>query len=218
MRKIILVLLAVLLLTGCSRTVKKLPTEAVTEQPTKINESSVPVSIPTELKDTAESVTVSFDYSRASTHASNQIAIWVEDENGRLIKTLFVTDFTAARRGYLDREDALSRWVSIANPDGMSDSELDAVSSATPAEGSLNYIWNMTNDVGERVQDGRYTICLEITLYWTSNVLYTAQINTADPISGDLEFTETRSEPDNAQNAEMIQNVKFTVATSSVGK
>lgn len=211
-------MLAVLLLSGCSRTIKEFPAEKVTEQPTKTDEASAPTSIPTELKDTVDSVTVSFDYSRAPTHASNQIAIWVEDENGSLVKTVFVTDFTAARRGYLNRKDALSHWVGIANPDNMSDSELDAVSSATPAEGELSYIWDMTNDNSERVQDGRYTICLEITLFWTSNMLYTAEINTTDPISGDLEFTETRSEPDNTQNADMIQNVKFTVATSSVGK
>lgn len=40
-------------------------------------------------------IEISFDYTRMSTHASNQIAVWVEDKSGQLIKTIYVSDFTA---------------------------------------------------------------------------------------------------------------------------
>ena len=41
---------------------------------------------------------VSFDYERQAGPGSNQYAVWVEDVNGRVIKTLFVTSFTTKGR------------------------------------------------------------------------------------------------------------------------
>ena len=45
-------------------------------------------------------VEVNFDYKAMSGFASNQFALWVENENGDVVKTMFVTDFTGVKRGY----------------------------------------------------------------------------------------------------------------------
>ena len=169
------------------------------------------ISSATEKTDVKE-VIVSFDFTRMSTHASNQYAVWIEDADGRLVKTLFVPNFTAARRGYLTREDAIPSWVSAANPNAMTDLELDAVSGATPGGGVQTFSWDMTDAEEKTVPDGVYRIMVEGTLYWSSTVLYTAELDTATAKAGDLTVSETRSEPNNKDNETMIDHVKISVS------
>ena len=161
-------------------------------------------------KNSIAGVSIDFEYLRMSGKASNQVAVWVEDENGKLVKTLLVTDFTAGRRGYETREDALNHWVAAAEPGEMSDGEIDAVSSATPQTGTQHCSWDLTDENGQRVPDGRYCIRLEGTLYWSSNVLYTGMIDLKETAPGELEITIERSEPDNTVNEAMIQNVRMS--------
>ena len=89
--------------------------------------------------ETETEVKISFDYQRQSTIASNQIALWVEDEKGHAVRTLLATSFTSGRRGYRNRDMSLENWVAAARPDRMDDAALDAVSSATPSTGHLEY-------------------------------------------------------------------------------
>lgn len=56
-----------------------------------------------------------------------------------------------------------------------------------------------------------YTVKLEGTLFWSSNVLYSGTVDTQNDKSGEIEVIEERSKPDNTENEEMIQNVKMTV-------
>ena len=157
-------------------------------------------------------VEISFDFTRMSTHASNQLAIWVEDVDGRLVRTVLVTNFTAARRGYRNRDMALLHWVSAAEPEGMSDGQIDAISSATPSAGRLVYFWDLTDQNGDRVPDGVYTVYLEGTLYWESNVLFSAVIETQATEPGELSVEMLRSEPDNSENENMLKNVRIAAA------
>ncbi|MBO4471312.1 MAG: DUF2271 domain-containing protein, partial [Clostridia bacterium] len=163
-------------------------------------------------------VKISFDYQRQSTIASNQIALWIEDEEGHAVRTLLATSFTAGRRGYRNREMSLENWVVATQPDRMGDAELDAVSSATPSTGHLEYIWDLTDDQGNPVPAGDYLIRLEGTLYWESSVLYTAHFHTEKTSAGELKMDIERSQPDNHENETMIQNVtmSFSKPTSSL--
>ena len=156
-------------------------------------------------------VDVTFDYKRMPTHASNQLAIWVEDQDGEMVKTILVTGFTASRRGYRNREMTLSGWVNSADPEALSDEQIDAVSSATPTAGGLTYSWDLTDQNGNQVPDGVYTVYLEGTLYWESSVLFKAVIDTADIQTGNLPVETVRSEPDNTENEDMIENVQVFV-------
>ena len=163
-------------------------------------------------------VKISFDYQRQSTIASNQIALWVEDEKGHAVRTLLATSFTAGRRGYRNREMSLENWVAAAQPDRMDEATLDAISSATPSTDHLEYIWDLTDDQGKPVPAGDYLIRLEGTLYWESSVLYTAHFHTEKTSAGELKMDIERSQPDNHENETMIQNVtmSFSKPTSSL--
>ena len=93
----------------------------------------------------------------------------------------------------------------------MSDEKIDAVSSATFKSGAQKLVWDFTDDNGYIVADGIYTLKLEGTLYWTSNVVYTAKIDLTELSEGNLDFTEIRSEPDTSENSNMIENVRISV-------
>ena len=154
-------------------------------------------------------VDVDFEYKAMSGFASNQFALWVENGDGDFVKTIFATDFTAAKRGYKKREQSLNNWVAIAKPDKMTDAELDAISGATPKSGHQHFIWDLTDSQGKKVPAGKYFVKLEGTLYAGSNVVYIGTVDLAAP--GAIEVKMERSEPSNNKNATMLQNVKMSV-------
>ncbi len=176
------------------------PEETETEEPeAAISEESAAAEF--------QGVRVTFDYERAGTPASNQIAVWVEDAGGNLVKTVYVTNFTASG-GYQFREDTLADWVQTADPFSMSEAELDAVSGATPDSGTAEFIWDGTDTAGESVPDGQYVIKTEGTLYWSSRVLFEAVVDTAAS-EGEIPVTVTYSEDDET-NKTMIQNLNMS--------
>lgn len=109
-----------------------------------------------------------------------------------------------------DEADALNHWVLTADPAAMSDNEVDAISSATPQAGSQSFEWDLNDERGNRVPDGSYFIKLEGTLYWSSNVLYMGEIVLPGTVPGELDIQIERSEPENTENVNMIQNVRMT--------
>lgn len=156
-------------------------------------------------------VEVDFDYKEMSGFASNQFVLWVENESGDVVKTVFVTDFTAVKRGYKKREQSLNNWVAAAKPAEMSDSAIDAISGATPKSGAQHFTWDLTDSQGKKVPSGKYFIKLEGTLFQGSNVVYTGAVDTGKATAGLIEVVLKRSEPDNTKNATMLQNVKMSI-------
>lgn len=157
-------------------------------------------------------VTISFDYAKQSGYATNQFAVWVEDESGKLVKTIFVTAFTA-KGGYEKRPDAIPTWISLAHP--SKENKADAVSGATPKPGSLRFVWDLTDQNGVRVPDGTYTFFVEGTLRWKNQVLYSGTIalnGAAASAQGSAEYTFASSDEAAALTLEspeigMITNV-----------
>ena len=184
-----------------ANTEKRTTNEIIDIAESSSNDISVDSS---EHKVNAVEITLSFN--RASTHASNQVAVWVEDADQKLIKTVYVSNFTSSRRGYEERENTLSHWVSAAKPENMNDEEIDAISSATLSSGSNTITWDMTDSDGNRVPDGIYTLKIEGTLYWESNILYTAIIDTNSEEKA-VEVQSVRSNPEISENENMIEDV-----------
>ena len=213
----LLLITLLLMMAGCTRTFEPAK-ESINGELISVNGSSVADDIQmkeheTEVNSDVSRVNIAFDYAHMPTIASNQIAIWAEDSNGRIVKTLLVTDFTAKRRGYRNREMTLSGWVSAAEPDEMSDAQIDAISSATPGSGHLEYTWDLTDEDGDRVPDGIYTLNLEGTLFWESDVQFKTVINTGRSQSGELQTEIIRNEPENHENEDMITDVRFSAGS-----
>jgi len=118
---------------------------------------------------------VAFTFTRQSGHASNQYAIWIEDTQGRHIKTINVTRFTA-NGGWSRRPDSIPIWVKQSGVADMTREQIDVISSATPRTGLLTYVWDGKNSIGIPVPDGMYYLILEGTLRWQNQVIYRAPI------------------------------------------
>ena len=159
---------------------------------------------------------VSFDYQRQAGPGSNQYAVWIENEKGDVVKTLFVTSYTTKgrarggeqpKRGYIVRPACVPTWVKTVKADEKTDQQLDAVTGATPqAGGTQTFTWDFTDEQGKAVQQGDYKVVVEATLFFDSDIIYSGTFSTKNK-AGDIKLTSTLTKEDE-QHKEMVTNVK----------
>ena len=159
---------------------------------------------------------VSFNYQRQAGPGSNQYAVWIENEKGEVVKTLFVTSYTTKgrarggeqpKRGYIVRPACVPTWVKTVKADEKTDQQLDAVTGATPqAGGTQTFTWDFTDEQGKAVQQGDYKVVVEATLFFDSVIIYSGTFSTKDK-EGDIKLTSTLTKGDE-QHKNMVTNVK----------
>ena len=164
----------------------------------------------------ANSLEVSFNYQRQQGPGSNQYAVWIENEKGEVVKTLFVTSFTTKgrtrgneqpMRGYIKRPACVPTWVKAAKANDLTDKQLDAVTGATPqASGTQTFIWDFTDQQGKTVQEGTYKVFVEATLFNASTITYSGSFSTQDKV-GNVTLTSQLTEPDE-KHKDMVTEVK----------
>ncbi len=165
------------------------------------------------------SLEVSFNYQRQAGPGSNQYAVWIENEKGEVVKTLFVTSFTtkvSARgneqpvRGYIKRPSCVPTWVKASKANDLSDQQLDAFTGATPrTNGTQTFTWDFTDQKGKAVQKGTYKVFVEATLYNASIILYSGSFSTQGKV-GNVALTSQLTEPaDSHKN--MVTDVKVVL-------
>ena len=162
-------------------------------------------------------LTVTFDYEKISGSASNQWAVWIEDTDGNLVKTLYATRWTA-NGGYRTRPDSIALWVEKSNLASLSKSEVDAISGATPQAGTQSYVWDLTNADGVAVSHGEYKFFVEGTLRWKNYVLYSGLIMIGDaPVTtdADAEFFYEASDRNAALTGDSPENAMIGSVTAS---
>jgi hypothetical protein len=125
-------------------------------------------------------VTVDFMLTRVSGRGSNQYALWIEDENGRYIKTLYVTDYMTRRGGWNVRRQSLVNWVKAANLNNKPQTDIDALSRATPQTGRQSVMWNMKDSAGKTVTPGIYVYKIEACLLNENHILWSGKIYVGD--------------------------------------
>ena len=179
---------------------------------------TVPVMVQSKKVQAKKSKTleVSFDYQRQAGPGSNQYAVWIENEKGEVVKTLFVTSYTTKgrarggeqpKRGYIVRPACVPTWVKSVNADAKTDQQLDAFTGATPqAGGTQTFTWDFTDEEGNAVPKGTYKVLVEATLYQTSDIIYSGTFSSKDK-AGDITLTSTLTKPDE-QHKDMVTNVK----------
>ena len=164
----------------------------------------------------ANSLEVSFNYQRQNGPGSNQYAVWIENDKGEVVKTLFVTSFTTKgrsrgneqpMRGYVKRPACVPTWVKAAKANDLSDQQLDAVTGATPqVSGTQTFTWDFTDQQGKAVKKGTYKVFVEATLFNASTVTYSGSFSTLDR-AGDITLTSELTQPDE-NHKDMITEVK----------
>ena len=226
---IILFVLTIIVKNGVSKNTNNVTRTTETEnnkqqtmtEETITSNDNVPDISPSETTQTAPSkdspvngnLKISIDFNRSSTPASNQYAVWIEDMDGNVVKTLFVTNFTS-NGGYAVREDSIPTWVAHAKPSDMDKTQIDAITGATPSTGTHSYIWDGTDDNGNRVADGTYMFYVEGTLYWSSIVRYEGTVNMGDSENSTLDVNAVYTE-DTEQNRNMLSNVTAEYITEN---
>ena len=167
-------------------------------------------------KKAATAVEVSFEYERQQGPGSNQYAVWIENEKGEVVKTLFVTSFTTKgrtrgneqpMRGYIKRPACVPTWVKAAKANDLTDQQLDAFTGATPqASGTQTFTWDFTDQQGKAVQKGTYKVFVEATLFNASTITYSGSFSTQDK-AGSVVLTSQLTEPDE-KHKDMVTEVK----------
>jgi len=151
---------------------------------------------------------ISFTFTRQAGSASNQFAVWIEDANGQHVKTLYATRWTATG-GYSRRPTSIPLWVKQSGLSGLTRAQVDAISGATPAAGTLTYTWDGTNARGAAVPAGEYVLILEATLRWENQAYYRAPIRLGQgAASPQVNVEYTTGERDSTAERAMISNVR----------
>ncbi len=164
----------------------------------------------------ANALEVSFNYQRQGGPGSNQYAVWIENEKGEFVKTLFVTSYTTkgrargsepAKRGYIVRPACVPTWVKNSKAEEKTDVQLDAVTGATPRDGGTQtFTWDFTDENGKAVPAGTYQLKVEATLFFDCDIVYTGTFSTKDH-PGDIILTSELTKPDE-KHKDMVTDVK----------
>ena len=163
-----------------------------------------------------QTLEVSFNYQRQAGPGSNQYAVWIENEKGEVVKTLFVTSYTTkgrarggeqAKRGYIVQPTCVPIWVKTVKANEKTDQQLDAITGATPQTGGTQtFTWDFTNQEGKAVPQGMYKVVVEATLFFESDIIYSGTFSTKDK-AGDITLISTLTKEDE-QHKDMVTNVR----------
>lgn len=160
-------------------------------------------------KTVPHNIDISFDFKKQAKLASNQFAVWIENEKGDFVKNIFVTKFTASS-GYIKRKESLPLWVKKSNIKNYSQEKVDSICGAT-LKSNDNFLcsWDCTDSNGNTVPDGTYKFFVEGSTYWNDRILYSGTI-----ILGEHSYTVAPSIKDStpaAVKSEMITDVKAEI-------
>jgi hypothetical protein len=151
---------------------------------------------------------LSFSFNRQSGFASNQFVVWIEDAQGRLVKTLFATRFTASG-GWEKRPQSIPLWVKQSGLAALNKKDIDAFTGATPRTGIQTCRWDGRDLKGGTVPAGEYRLFLEASLRDDNRVIYRAPFTLGNGADNPVE-AEVKAEYFGSSSKErgMIENVK----------
>lgn len=193
--------LALALISGCQDEKKSAQAKTAAPQTETSQQAAAPAS-----KQQPGTLALTYTYKPKSGAWSNQMAVWIENAEGKVVRTLMATRFTA-QGGYQIREMSLPTWVKRSNPAQMDAKEVDALTTATPQAGTHTLIWDGKDAKGRPVPDGPYKIVMEATLFKYSDELFTGNFTKGSQDQHvTMEATLTQ-EPEHKENRDMISKV-----------
>ena len=145
---------------------------------------------------TGRTFAVSFSHANLALVASNQYAFGIEDMDGNYVDTLYVTRYTA-QEGHRCRLNSIPQWVSASGRADMRNSELNAISGATPKPGDYLVCWDFTDNKGNLVADTQYRFFIEASVMNDDTANYSGVITIGDKAWEEylaLEYSNPNSE------------------------
>jgi hypothetical protein len=152
-----------------------------------------------------KTVTISYSWTRIKSFGSNQVAIWIEKADGRHIRTLFATKYTATG-GYIHRPLSLSEWTQKFNLKEASKEQVDAITGSTPKSGMQTVVWDGKDQHGKTVEAGTYIVRMEANIHDADKMFFRGIIT----IGGEDAQTTgeiTYSKPELAAGNTLFKNV-----------
>ncbi|MCH5150237.1 MAG: DUF2271 domain-containing protein [Spirochaetales bacterium] len=154
-------------------------------------------------------VEISIQWKQAAGFGSNQCAVWVEDENGNYVKTIYVSKFTGDG-GFKKRPACLTLWRSKAEISDFVPIEIDAVTLPTPKNGANLYCWNLTDANNSPVPKGIYYLKVESNLRNEKRAVWTGKIDISkDQDSCDATVEYFSIEKNDAEKENTVTNVSI---------
>lgn len=98
-----------------------------------------------------------------------QTAVWIEDKDGRFVKTVYVSGFSGFAK---EKQANLSEWA-----ESSEFRDVDAVTAASIDIGHHIYVWDLKDHRDKKVKTGGYVVKVEIA-YWPSMEYQLVSANT----------------------------------------
>ena len=153
-----------------------------------------------------DTLTLTYTYHPKAGAWSNQIAAWIENEQGNVVRTLMATRFTA-QGGYQVRQMSLPVWVRNSGLAQMKASQVDALTRATPPSGRQTLVWDGRDHHGQPVPDGTYKVRLEATLYKDSDAVFSGTFRKGGQDQDIKMDAVLNQEPEQKANRDMVSEV-----------
>ena len=151
-------------------------------------------------------VEITYVLHRTPTSGSNQVAVWVEDDDGNYVKSLYASKY-AADGGFKQRPDTLPEWVGISDWENASPADVDAVSGATQSVGTQMVVWDLTDQSGAPVSNGTYIYKIEGNISRTNRVVWQGRIDVGG--KGNTSMAEGIYHPADVSNkGSLLEEVK----------
>lgn len=155
-------------------------------------------------------LTISFVYMPpTSVEPTYHTAVWLENESGTLVKTLFVTNDLSSTEYKMG--EACPDWIKQANWEKAERADVDAVTGPTPNVGA----GGRTFDLGALgVAPGKYAFKLQVHIIDKYNILYRGTLNVGDtPSEVTLETLYSPGKPPGG--TEFVRDVRARYAPAT---
>ena len=196
----LMILLAIIFVYGVTVIQRPQVADATTQASKKSTQQTPPSAQP-QAPD-KNYVSVSFPFNRQNAKGTDQFAIWIENEQGQFIRTVFVTQY-GANKG-VKKSNIVPTWVDKSG--ARNSGKVDSAAGATPDKGTVTYYWDLKDQNGNTVQPGQYRVLMETTQDAQHQLEYSGTIQI-----GGSETTTTLSPSANGERPASLLTEDVTV-------
>lgn len=143
----------------------------------------------------------------SSVDGSRYTAVWLENEGGELVKTLFVSTELAQGAFTVDG-DICPDWIKKSHWEKATQAEVDAVSGPTPTAGSGSLSLDL-NKLG--ISAGVYVLFMQVHIHDNYNILYKGTIRVGqEPAEAQVEVFYSPTKYAAAEDLVRDVSMRFT--------